>query len=70
MSPACAHNARTDAAAISRQVHLFPARLIGSGPGQAAYAPLPGWSRQDGKRSANAVWVHAHPGFKSPSLRH
>jgi hypothetical protein len=20
-------------------------------------------------RAANAVWVHAHPGFKSPSLR-
>jgi hypothetical protein len=25
---------------------------------------------QTGEGTANAVWVYAHPGFKSPSLRH
>jgi hypothetical protein len=30
---------------------------------------MAGIARDGSNRAANAVWVHAHPGFKSPSLR-
>ena len=37
-------------------------------PEQSALTP-PDLGFQQGDGTANAVWVRAHPGFKSPSLR-
>jgi hypothetical protein len=66
----CPHNARTDALSCSRQARRIPARAVACVAGQAAFAALRSRIRHESKRSANAVWVRAHPGFKSPSLRH
>jgi hypothetical protein len=65
----CAHIARTHAPQSSGQVRHGVARSLAVWPGQAAFAARCTHGRHDPHRSANAVWVRAHPGFKSPSLR-
>jgi hypothetical protein len=65
----CAHIARTDAHGSSRQSRHVPACARRSAAAQKDFASWRALSRQDPKQSANAVWVRAHPGFKSSSLR-
>ena len=50
--------------------HADDARVRGT-PGQRfrMIADAMTSRRQARQDTANAVWVHAHPGFKSPSLR-
>jgi hypothetical protein len=69
VTTSCAHTLRTSAPATCRRVPPIPARPLRSAPGQAPYAAHRPPSRQDRNHAANAVWVRAHPGFKSPSLR-
>ena len=66
---ACAHIARTDAPPSFRQGCHVPACWMSSAAGQPDRPAHRGLSRQRCSQTANAVWVHAHPGFKSPSLR-
>ena len=64
-----AHNVRTDAPSSSRRIRHNAA--CGSRP-DMRFLTVPAVkprSWHDAKDTANAVWVHAHPGFKSPSLR-
>jgi hypothetical protein len=66
----CPHSARTN----TRPIPRGPQIILGV-PGTPDlqvrdFAIVPEPARHGRKNSANAVWVHAHPGFKSPSLRH
>ncbi len=63
------HIVRTDALASWAGSRHRLTRTLGFVAGQTTFATQTGQGRTPSKRSANAVWVHAHPGFKSPSLR-
>jgi hypothetical protein len=65
----CAHIARTNAHTDSG---LSQYGAACSGALDLRFRSIPAASilvRHIGEGTANAVWVHAHPGFKSPSLR-
>jgi hypothetical protein len=66
----CAHAARTNARCDSSK-----ASTIQGVPGTSdlpfrAFTIIPEPGQHEASSTANAVWVRAHPGFKSPSLRH
>ena len=63
------HKVRTDALASCTGSRHRLTRALGFVAGQTTFAIQTGRGRKASKRSANAVWVYAHPGFKSPSLR-
>jgi hypothetical protein len=65
----CAHIARTNAHTDSGVSRYGAARstVLDLRFRSIPAACIP--ARPVGEGTANAVWVHAHPGFKSPSLR-
>jgi len=68
-TPPCAHGLRTDAQHSSRQVPRNPACPVRPELQFRAIPVAASPFRHGGNDTANAVWVRAHPGFKSPSLR-
>jgi hypothetical protein len=65
----CPHTARTNAQRSRRQSRHGGARCHYSDLHRNSIAVSLAHARHGRNGTANAVWVRAHPGFKSPSLR-
>ncbi len=69
MRPACAHEMRTNRPLPIGSNRHRPERIQCVDLQERQNLGAPGTIRNAANRTANAVWVRAHPGFKSPSLR-
>ncbi len=70
LAASCVHTARTNAQPPSRWTGFIASRSTRADVQFRTIPRMRPRSWQALSHAANAVWVYAHPGFKSPSLRH